>query len=81
DPHLEAAGFFHEMDHPSEGKIRLVGIPSRWSRTPPAITRHPPQIGEQSREILMEAGFAADEIERLIADGAVCVPQLKQAAE
>ena len=81
DPHLEAVGFFHEMDHPSEGKIRLVGIPSRWSRTPPAITRHPPQIGEQSREILMEAGFAADEIERLIANGAVHVPRLKQAAE
>ena len=42
DPHLAAVGFFHEMDHPTEGRIRLVGIPSRWSRSQPAITRHPP---------------------------------------
>jgi crotonobetainyl-CoA:carnitine CoA-transferase CaiB-like acyl-CoA transferase len=69
DPHLKAVGFFHSMDHPSEGAIRLTGIPSRWSATPPAITAHPPQLGEHSGEVLREAGLSEAEIEALIAEG------------
>jgi len=69
DPHLKAVGFFHSMDHPSEGAIRLTGIPSRWSETQPAITAHPPQLGEHSVEVLREAGLSEAEIEALIAEG------------
>jgi crotonobetainyl-CoA:carnitine CoA-transferase CaiB-like acyl-CoA transferase len=71
DEHLEAAGFFVEMEHPSEGAIRLTGIPSRWSRSQPRVTRHPPRIGEHSIEILREAGYAANELAALCAEGAV----------
>jgi crotonobetainyl-CoA:carnitine CoA-transferase CaiB-like acyl-CoA transferase len=71
DEHLEAAGFFVEMEHPSEGAIRLTGIPSRWSRSQPRVTRPPPRIGEHSVEILREAGYSADEIAAMCAEGAV----------
>jgi crotonobetainyl-CoA:carnitine CoA-transferase CaiB-like acyl-CoA transferase len=71
DEHLNAAGFFVEMEHPTEGAIRLTGIPSRWSRSQPRVTRHPPRVGEHSVEILREAGFSAEEIARMCADGAV----------
>jgi crotonobetainyl-CoA:carnitine CoA-transferase CaiB-like acyl-CoA transferase len=71
DEHLEAAGFFVDMEHPSEGAIRLTGIPSRWSRSQLRVTRHPPRIGEHSVEVLREAGFSAGEIAQLIAEGAV----------
>ena len=70
DPHLAAVGFFQEMDHPTEGAIRLTGIPSRWSASQPEITRHPPSLGEHSVEVLREAGFDAAEIEALCAEGA-----------
>ncbi len=70
DPHLAAVGFFQEMDHPTEGAIRLTGIPSRWSDTPPEITRHPPSLGEHSIEVLLEAGFDDEEIRALCAEGA-----------
>jgi len=71
DEHLKAVGFFVDMEHPSEGKIRLTGIPSRWSRTTPRITRHAPRIGEHSVEVLEEAGFSTDDIAKLVAEGAV----------
>src|SRR5215467_13737973 len=71
DPHLAAVGFFHAMEHPTEGRIRLVGIPSRWSRSRPAIKRHPPGLGENTGEVLREIGYAAGAIARLAADGAV----------
>jgi crotonobetainyl-CoA:carnitine CoA-transferase CaiB-like acyl-CoA transferase len=70
DPHLAAVGFFHEMDHPTEGRLRLAGIPSRWSRTQPAVQRGPPRLGEHSIEVLREAGYSSAEIAQLIAEGA-----------
>src|SRR5262249_61622702 len=68
---LKAAGFSVEMEHPSEGAIRLTGIPSRWNRSQPRVTRHPPRIGEHSVEILREAGYTADEVAAMCAEGAV----------
>jgi crotonobetainyl-CoA:carnitine CoA-transferase CaiB-like acyl-CoA transferase len=70
DPHLAAVGFFQKMNHPTEGPIQLTGIPSQWSDTPPAITKHAPLLGEQSVEILREAGLSDAEIEALCAEGA-----------
>jgi crotonobetainyl-CoA:carnitine CoA-transferase CaiB-like acyl-CoA transferase len=70
DPHLKAVGFFQEMNHPTEGPVKLTGIPSQWSDTPPAITKHAPLLGEQSVEILREAGLSDAEIESLVAEGA-----------
>jgi crotonobetainyl-CoA:carnitine CoA-transferase CaiB-like acyl-CoA transferase len=70
DRHLDAVKFFHAMNHPSEGPIRLTGIPSQWSESAPAITRHPPRLGEHSVEVLREAGLSDAEIEKLKASGA-----------
>jgi crotonobetainyl-CoA:carnitine CoA-transferase CaiB-like acyl-CoA transferase len=70
DRHLNAVRFFHEMDHPSEGRIRLTGIPSQWGESRPSITRHPPRLGEHSVEVLREAGLNDREIDALKSDGA-----------
>lgn len=70
DEHLKAVGFFQTLDHPTEGRLRLVGTPSKWSGLTLRITRAAPHIGEHSVEILREAGFDNSEIDRLIAEGA-----------
>ncbi|MES2537667.1 MAG: CoA transferase [Pseudomonadota bacterium] len=57
DPHLHDIGFFQEVEHPTEGRIRMMACPSEWSGTPPAIRRHVPRLGEHSREILDEIGY------------------------
>lgn len=41
DPHLKATGMFYEYDHPTEGRLRGVGIPTRFSRTPGNIRTWP----------------------------------------
>src|SRR5215467_6956841 len=74
DPHLAAVGFFHAIDHPTEGRIRVVGIPSRWSRSRPAIARHPPGLGENTVEVLREIGLRPAAIRRLAAAGAIGPP-------
>jgi crotonobetainyl-CoA:carnitine CoA-transferase CaiB-like acyl-CoA transferase len=69
DPHLAAVGFFRDLDHPSEGRIRTMESPARFSRTQPGLRRAPPRLGEHGREVLAECGFATDEIAGLEADG------------
>jgi crotonobetainyl-CoA:carnitine CoA-transferase CaiB-like acyl-CoA transferase len=70
DPHLEATGFWQVMEHPSEGTLRMPGIPASYAKTPGSIRRLPPRAGEHSLEVLREAGFGAAEIDALLATGA-----------
>jgi crotonobetainyl-CoA:carnitine CoA-transferase CaiB-like acyl-CoA transferase len=70
DPHLEATGFWQIVEHPTEGTMRLPGIPAAYSKTPAAIRRLPPRLGEHSVEILREAGLSLAEVDVLLASGA-----------
>ncbi len=70
DPHLAAIGYFQEREHPTEGRIRSMAVPSEWSESPPQYRRHAPRLGEHTREVLREAGLDEAAIERLMASGA-----------
>jgi crotonobetainyl-CoA:carnitine CoA-transferase CaiB-like acyl-CoA transferase len=70
DPHLAATGYFRTLEHPTEGRIRSMAVPSEWSESPPEYRRHAPRLGEHTREVLAEAGYGAAQIDALIASGA-----------
>ncbi|WP_326534993.1 CaiB/BaiF CoA transferase family protein [Pseudorhodoferax sp.] len=71
DPHHAATGFVRRFEHPSEGRLVGTGVPTRWSGTPPAEQGTPaPRLGEHSRAVLHEAGFAESEIAALLESGA-----------
>jgi crotonobetainyl-CoA:carnitine CoA-transferase CaiB-like acyl-CoA transferase len=55
DPHLRAVGFWQEIEHPTEGLLRVPGVPGTWSRTQPDIRRLAPGLGEHSDEVLGRA--------------------------
>lgn len=69
DPHLSATGFFGYEDHPTEGRLRTMRHAATWSRTQPASHRPAPRQGQHSEEVLSEAGFGADEIAAMRAQG------------
>lgn len=70
DPHLQAVGFWQEVDHPTEGRLRMTRFPMSFSETPADVRRLQPRLGEHTVEILREAGFRSEEIEALCASGA-----------
>lgn len=70
-PHLKAVGMFPELEHPTEGNIRQARPPARFSASPAGINRLPPRLGEHTREVLREAGYADADIEVLVAQKAV----------
>ena len=70
DPHLQAIGFFHQMVHPTEGKVTLPDVAVQFKRTPGSIERLQPRLGEHSREILREVGYGDIEIDNMSTSGA-----------
>jgi len=71
DPHLSSVGFFKDVEHPSEGRIRQPDVPVRFSASTPDALRLPaPRLGEQTRQILAEIGLSVSEIDSLIQSGA-----------
>ena len=70
DPHLAATGYFRSVEHPSEGRLRSMAVPSEWSESPPEYRRHAPRLGEHTREVLREAGLSQQEIDLLLESGA-----------
>jgi formyl-CoA transferase len=69
DPHLVETGFFPVVRHASEGPIHSMKVSTTFSETPAEPTRLAPKLGEQSEEILAEAGFSRDEIANMVRDG------------
>jgi len=70
DPHLAAIGYFGQVEHPSEGRIKSMAVPSEWSESRPEYRRHAPRLGEHTREVLAEAGYGEAAIEAMLASGA-----------
>jgi crotonobetainyl-CoA:carnitine CoA-transferase CaiB-like acyl-CoA transferase len=70
-PHFRARGTVVRVDHPSYGPVTHVASPVRMSGFAFAVSRHAPLPGQDTDEVLREAGMAADQIARLRASGAV----------
>jgi crotonobetainyl-CoA:carnitine CoA-transferase CaiB-like acyl-CoA transferase len=60
-----------ETEHPTEGAVRLLGLPVRLSGTPLPPSIAPPTLGEDSAAILAELGYDDAAIEQLSADGVI----------
>ncbi len=71
DPQALAREMIVEVEHPRAGTVKTLGAPVKFHGTPGGITCAAPLLGQHSREVLAEAGFAADAIERLIETGVV----------
>jgi len=65
DPHVQAREMMVELEHPTAGRVKNIGIPVRLSETPGAIRRPAPTLGQHTDEVLDELGLAPDEVAAL----------------
>ena len=70
-PQTRARGMVVDLVHPDAGPTRALGCPLHFSRTPAAVTRPAPRLGEHSRAVLRETGYDDGEIDAFVAAGVV----------
>ena len=70
DPQTAARAMVVELEHPRAGRTRALGLPIKLSASPGSVARAAPLLGQHTREVLAEYGFAAAEIDALYASGA-----------
>ncbi|MFA7580796.1 CaiB/BaiF CoA transferase family protein [Castellaniella sp.] len=68
DEQVKAAGLVESIVHPLLGELEQVGLPIRSSNDPQrrSIRRPPPILGEHTREVLLQFGLVANEIDALL---------------
>ena len=54
DPYVRDGHLLDVVRHPSEGEIRSIGIPVRFSATPATVRRLAPLPGQDTAEVLAE---------------------------
>jgi len=70
-PQLAHNGVIVETTNADAGTVRMPGAAFGDRDAQARVRRGPPAIGEHSREILRDLGFAPGEIDTLVAGGAV----------
>ena len=71
DPQAKHNRTIFDVEHPEAGTLRYVRYPGHLSETPAAVYRHPPRLGEHTKEVLQEVGYSPTEIERFVQENIV----------
>ena len=66
-------GIIVESDHPRAGKLRQARAAARFSRTSAGIRRGAPMLGEDTEQVLKEAGYSSEDVAALVSAGAAAV--------
>jgi crotonobetainyl-CoA:carnitine CoA-transferase CaiB-like acyl-CoA transferase len=69
DPQVAARQMVLELDHPTVGRHRVLGIPVKLSATPGVVRAPAPLLGQHTVEVLREVGYSAEEARALRPDG------------
>lgn len=67
----EALGILQELPHATVPDLRLPAFPVSLDGGRLVHRSPPPELGAHTREVLAEAGYSGDEVDRLIAEGVV----------
>ena len=64
-PHLDARGFYHQVDHPVAGSATYPGMAAALSERPQQAPAPAPLLGQHNAEIYGELGYSSDELAAL----------------
>jgi formyl-CoA transferase/CoA:oxalate CoA-transferase len=71
DPQVRHRDMVVEVAHPRAGRIRVNGVPVKFSETPGEVAAPPPMLGEHTEAVARELGYDASEIAALRRDGVI----------
>ena len=72
DPQFKHRGHFVALDHPNLGKFTVEGPRAKLSRTPAAVRRMAPSLGQDNQYVLETIlGYGETQITELVASGAL----------
>ena len=71
DPQVQHRRMVVDMDHPRIGAMKTLGLPVKSEGELTAIRKPAPLLGQHSREVLRELGYADGDVAALIAQGVV----------
>jgi crotonobetainyl-CoA:carnitine CoA-transferase CaiB-like acyl-CoA transferase len=71
DPQVLYRKMINEVQHPSAGTIKVVGVPIKMSDTPGSVRTHPPMLGEHTNQILNSLGYTDTQIADLRKEGVI----------
>ena len=69
---VQARGMIVESEHPVAGKVQVVGVPVKLSKTPGSVREPAPLLGQHTDEVLHEyLGMTDAEISALRQEGVI----------
>ena len=71
NPQIIARKMIAETYHPKVGVQHLANLPIEFSKTPRAIYKAAPLLGEDNEKILKELGYSDEDIEKFVEDGVI----------
>ena len=71
NPQLQHRKMFIDTEHPTDGSVKQIAFPIKFSDDAFTVERHAPGHGEHTEEVLSELGYTSADVVRLKAEGVV----------
>ena len=69
DPQIKQVGLLEHGEHPTQGRIVNINVPTRMTGFNPSVRIPAPHIGEHTEALLKEVGYSEQEVNQLFSDG------------
>ncbi len=66
DPQTIARKMVTQTEHATAGKVKTIGLPIKFHKTPGDVKRPAPVLGQHTREVLFDIGYDQTEIDVII---------------
>ncbi len=70
-PQVQAREMIQEVEHPTIGMLKMLGIPIKLSDTPGSVRKAPPLLGENTEEVLKQLGYSEEDLIKLKEQGVI----------
>lgn len=71
EPQIKERDMIVEVEHPTIGMLKMLGIPIKLSETPGSVRIAPPLLGQHTSEVLEHLGYSAEDIVYLKEKGVI----------